>query len=152
LGRKVLLEDGRGLKLLGQHIQATIQQALDDSHLELPNGRHERSEVIHLHAHALALQQALQDITTATQAAWASGEPAVALANAVPYMQAFGHTVLAWTWLQVALASQGEGDANLGRRNACQFFFHYELPKIGAWLQVVRQRDTTCADMPESAF
>ena len=88
----------------------------------------------------------------ATQAAWAGGEPAVALANAVPYMQAFGHTGLAWTWLQVALASQGEGDANLGRRSACQFFFHYELPKIGAWLEVVRQRDTTCADMPEAAF
>ncbi len=152
LGRKVLLEDGRGLKLLGQHIQATIDLALNDRHRELPNRHREQSEAISLQTHALSLQQAWTDVVQATQAAWAGGEPAVALANAVPYMQAFGHTVLAWTWLQVALASQGEGDANLGRRSACQFFFHYELPKIGAWLEVVRQRDTTCADMPENAF
>ena len=152
LGRKVLLEDGRGLKLLGQHIQATIQQALDGGHHEIPNGHREQCEAISLQTHAHALHQAWGQVVQATQAAWAGGEPAVALANAVPYMQAFGHTVLAWTWLQVALASQGEGDANLGRRQACQFFFHYELPKIGAWLEVVRQRDTTCADMPESAF
>ena len=152
LGRKVLLEDGRGLKLLGQHIQATIQQALDGSQHEIPNGHREQCEAISLQTHAHALQQAWGQVVQATQAAWAGGKPAVALANAVPYMQAFGHTVLAWTWLQVALASQGEGDANLGRRQACQFFFHYELPKIGAWLEVVRQRDTTCADMPENAF
>ena len=166
LGRKVLLEDGRGLKLLGQHIQATISLALDHSHRE-PNASHrepalshrepanshrERSDAIHLQAHALALQQAVKDITAATQAAWAGGEPALALANAVPYMQAFGHTVIAWVWLQVAMASQGEGDANLGRRQACQFFFHYELPKIGAWLNVVNSLDSTCADMPEGAF
>jgi butyryl-CoA dehydrogenase len=67
-------------------------------------------------------------------------------------MQAFGHIVIAWVWLQVAMASQGEGDAHLGRRQACQFFFHYELPKIGAWLNVVNSRDSTCADMPEAAF
>jgi butyryl-CoA dehydrogenase len=145
LGRKVLLEDGRGLKLLGERMQTTISLALDHSHRE-------RSDAIHLQAHALALRQAVQNITEATQAAWAGGEPAVALANAVPYMQAFGHTVIAWVWLQVAMASQGEGDANLGRRQACQFFFHYELPKISAWLNVVNSRDSTCADMPEAAF
>jgi butyryl-CoA dehydrogenase len=33
-----------------------------------------------------------------------------------------------------------------------RFFFHYELPKIGAWLAVVSRRDLTCADMPEEAF
>ena len=159
LGRKVLLEDGRGLKLLGERIQTTISLALDHSHRK-PNASHrepanshrEQSDAIHLQAHALALQQAVKDITAATQAAWAGGEPALALANAVPYMQAFGHTVIAWVWLQVAMASQGEGDANLGRRQACQFFFHYELPKIGAWLNVVNSLDSTCADMPEGAF
>ena len=46
----------------------------------------------------------------------------------------------------------GIGHAPEGRRRACRFYFHYELPKIGAWLDVVRHSDTTCADMPESAF
>jgi butyryl-CoA dehydrogenase len=138
LGRKVLLEDGRGLKLLSKHILVTVTQA--------------QAAGPEYQACAKALQQAVQDITAATQAAWAEADPALALANAVPYMQAFGHIVIAWVWLQVATASQGEGDAHLGRRQACQFFFHYELPKIGAWLNVVNSRDSTCADMPEAAF
>jgi hypothetical protein len=137
LGRKVLLDKGKGLQLLGERIQATINLALAARHQE---------------ANAHALQQAWSNVVQATHAAWQGDDPALALANAVPYMQAFGHTVIAWVWLQVAIASQGEGDANHGRRQACQFFFHYELPKIGAWLNVVNRRDATCADMPESAF
>ena len=39
-----------------------------------------------------------------------------------------------------------------GRMRAAQYFFHYELPKIPAWLKVVESRDPTCADMPEEAF
>jgi len=138
LGRKVLLEDGRGLKLLSQHMLATVAQA--------------QAAGPAWGDHATALKQAVQQLSDATNAAWAGGDPALALANAVPYMQAFGHTVIAWVWLQVAMASQGEGDANLGRRQACQFFFHYELPKIGAWLNVVNSHDNTCAHTPEAAF
>jgi butyryl-CoA dehydrogenase len=55
-------------------------------------------------------------------------------------------------WLEVSLASEGEGAANAGRRAAAQFFFHYELPKIGAWLNVVETRDMTCAHLSEDAF
>ena len=93
----------------------------------------------------------------ATQAAWATGNPTDALANAVPYLQAFGHTVLAWIWLDVALASRAEAagratPAHAGRLAAARYFFHYELPKIGAWLKVVETRDLTCAELPEEAF
>jgi butyryl-CoA dehydrogenase len=92
-------------------------------------------------------------VGAATKAAWATGDPAEALANAVPYLQAFGHTVLAWIWLDVALVTLGRNDApNVGRRAAARFFFHYELPKIGAWLGVVASRDPTCAELPEDAF
>jgi butyryl-CoA dehydrogenase len=72
-------------------------------------------------------------------------------------MQAFGHTVLAWVWLDVALATLRE-DATLsvaasaGRMGAARYFYHYELPRIGAWLNVVQGRDMTCADLPEEAF
>ena len=47
---------------------------------------------------------------------------------------------------------QGESPAAVGRRAAARYFFRYELPKIGAWLQVVSTRDSTCADLPEDAF
>ncbi|MCD6664643.1 MAG: acyl-CoA dehydrogenase [Hydrogenophaga sp.] len=139
LGRKVLMENGKGLQLLADRINATIQRAI---------------QVPELAAHANALGKALQDVGAATKAAWATGNPTDALANAVPYLQAFGHTVLAWIWLDVALAAQAQPDshARTGRLAAMRFFFHYELPKIGAWLQVVRDRDLTCASLPEDAF
>jgi hypothetical protein len=106
---------------------------------------------------AQQLTGALQQVGEATQAAWAGGGPTQALANAVPYMQAFGHTVLAWIWLDVALTVLNQ-DAilsiaqNAGRMGATRYFFHYELPKIGAWLNVVNGRDMTCAALAEEAF
>lgn len=142
LGRKVLMEGGRGLQLLAGRINGTIEKAM----------RHEM-----LAAYANQLAAALAEVGAATKAAWATGDAQEALANAVPYMQAFGHVVLAWTWLDVVLAVL-ERDAsvsiaaNAGRVGAMRYFFHYELPRIGAWLNVVRQRDMTCAQLPESAF
>ena len=142
LGRKVLMEDGRGLTLLAERVRATVQRA---------------REVTGLAAHARDLEGALQHIARATQAAWSTGNPTHALANAVPYMQAFGHTVLAWIWLDVALTSIRSENINLiadyeGRTRAMRYFYHYELPKIGAWLKVVETRDMTCADFPQEAF
>ena len=145
LGRKVLMEGGRGLTLLGERMQATVARA--QSRPELAD-------------HAKALGQSLQHVAAATEAAWATGNPAEALPNAVPYMQAFGHVVLAWIWLDVALASitSQEQDAtksvasHAGRLGSVRYFYAYELPKIGAWLGVVERRDMTCADFPEESF
>jgi butyryl-CoA dehydrogenase len=142
LGRKVLMEKGRGLELLGDRISAAVQRA---------------QQVPELSDHADALALALQQVVSATQAAWSTGAPGDALANAVPYMQAFGHTVLAWIWLDVALAALAADAtksiaATVGKLGAARYFYHYELPKIGAWLQVVESRDQTCAGMSEDAF
>ncbi|MBL8366168.1 MAG: acyl-CoA dehydrogenase C-terminal domain-containing protein, partial [Comamonas sp.] len=97
------------------------------------------------------------DVSAATQAAWSTGNPNEALANAVPYMQAFGHMVLAWMWLDVACKVLAQDAtlsiaANAGRMGAAKYFYHYELPKIGAWLRVVGTRDATCMAMAEEAF
>jgi len=139
LGRKVLMEGGRGLQLLAARINATIEKAIQRPELAV---------------HANALGKALQHVGSATKAAWSTGEPGEALANAVPYMQAFGHTVLAWLWLDVALASLSlpQDAPHAGRMGAMRYFYHYELPKIDAWLKVVESRDQTCADLPEEAF
>lgn len=139
LGRKVRMEGGRGLQLLAGRIGASIEAA---SGTELRDG-------------AAALAGALQQALEATEAAWATGDPSEALANAVPYMQALGHVVLAWTWLDVAratLRADAQSAANVGRRAAAHYFFRYELPRIGAWLQVVRERDMSCARMDETGF
>ena len=142
LGRKVLMEGGKGLKLLADRLQATIHKAY--GHAELKD-------------HAKALTSALLQIDKATKAAWATGNPQDALANAVPYMQAFGHTVLAWIWLDVALASQNSTAthsiaAHSGIQGAAAYFYAYELPKITAWLAVVESRNLLCANLPEEAF
>ncbi|MES3003761.1 MAG: acyl-CoA dehydrogenase, partial [Pseudomonadota bacterium] len=139
LGRKVRMEDGQGLQLLAGRMQATIART---------RGRGDLAE------HASALGKAIGQVTEATKAAWSTGDPAEALANAVPYMQAFGHTVIAWIWLDVALSVPHPAvtPADEGRLRAARYFFHYELPKIGAWLQVAANRDATCAGMPEEAF
>ena len=69
-------------------------------------------------------------------------------------MQAFGHLVIAWTWLDLLTVPPASGTpaADEGRARAARYFFHYELPKIAAWLRVVETRDPTCATMPEDAF
>ncbi|MDE2629247.1 MAG: acyl-CoA dehydrogenase C-terminal domain-containing protein, partial [Burkholderiales bacterium] len=133
-----------GLALLAATVSATIERA---------------RAVPPLADHAEALAAALKHVGTATKAAWTTGDPEEALANATPYLQAFGHTVLAWIWLDVALCAHpkigvADGDDALlhGKLAACTYFFRYELPRIGAWLKVVETRDPTCRTMDEAWF
>ena len=159
LGRKVVMQGGAGLQLLALRMQATIERA---GHVEA------------LAAHGNGLAAALQKVRTATQAAWATGVPEEALANATPYLQAFGHMVLAWIWLDVVLSalstaassataatsnvnSAGHGNSahgNLtqGQLAAMRYFHVYELPKIDAWLAVVSSREAVCREMQDAWF
>ncbi len=139
LGRKVTMRGGAGLGALTQVMLATAQRA---------------SQMTALTSQAQALRHAVQAVIDATQAAWAQGNPATALPNAVPYMQAFGHVVLSWVWLDVAITVQSLPDSGFkqGKLSACQFFFNYELPKIAAWLKVVAEQDMTCATMQTDWF
>jgi butyryl-CoA dehydrogenase len=142
LGRKVVMDGGAGLKLLGARIDATIARAASDDGLS---------------AYAQSLRSAWQAVLSATRAAWSTGAPDDALTNAMPYMQAFGHTVLAWVWLELALAASGVRDAGraaamAGKRHAMHFFYAYELPKVAAWLAVVQARDPVCRDMRDEWF
>ncbi len=148
LGRKVVMNGGKGLQLLAGRIHETIERAL---------ARPELAE------YASALAAALKHVDGATKAAWAGAQPEEALANATPYLQAFGHMVLAWVWLDVALCAQArlaargadaEADEALlqGKLAACRYFFRYELPRVAAWLKVVETRDDTCRNMEEAWF
>ena len=152
LGRKVVMNGGAGLTLLATRMNDTIMRAM-----HTPNGQH----VPALSDHAQALARALQRVGAATKSAWSTGTPTEALANATPYMQAFGHTVLAWIWLDVVLTFSAHDDpAATGARTpfhdgklaAMRYFFHYELPKIDAWLAPVMSRDMTCANVAIDSF
>jgi butyryl-CoA dehydrogenase len=149
LGRKVVMNGGKALSVLAERISETIQKA---GHVE------------GLAVHANALAQALQKIGATTKAAWSTGVPEEALANATPYLQAFGHTVLAWIWLELALAAKaaqaaGQWDKGplgagflQGKLACADYFFQFELPKIDAWLGVVARRDLTCAQAQADWF
>ena len=127
LGRKVVMDDGKAFTVLGERIMASVERAQRKPSLAL---------------HAAELATALQALVIATQSAWATGQPEEALANATPYMQAFGHTTVAWLWLDIALAC-GERDDDIarGKCSAMRYFYAYELPKAGAWLAAVASRN-----------
>ncbi len=142
LGRKVLLDGGAAMKLLAGRVNATIERAMAEPALA---------------AFGNELAGALQHLGRATKAAWATGQPEEALANATPYLQAFGHVVIAWVWLDVALCAQpraGRMDEaqRQGLLAACRYFFRHDLPLVAAWLKVVETRDDTCRTMHEDWF
>ncbi len=142
LGRKVLMEDGRGLQLLAQRIEASIALAAA------------QPAVAPL---ASSLARALQELVEATRKAWAGAQPDEALANATPYLQAFGHVVLAWMWLELAHRAWACRDRLPpefveGKLAAARYFFRYELPCIDAWLSVVAHRNRTCLDLSPQAL
>jgi alkylation response protein AidB-like acyl-CoA dehydrogenase len=145
LGRKVLMESGAGLTLLAARIAETVARAM-----ATPLG-----------SQAAALGAAVERVASSTKSAWATGVPEEALANAMPYMQAFGHVVVAWLWLDVALSAEralasGGGaqgaDFCRGKLQAARYFSEFELPKIDAWLAVVASRNPTCREMREEWF
>ena len=147
LGRKVLMHDGAAFKLLAARLHATLRAAAEHDTLRAPSRQ---------------LQAALQALESATRAAWADATPEQALANATPYLQAFGHVVLAWLWLDVGVACEarlGRAQADAatldglhGRLAAMRYFFAYELPKIDAWLLPVAARQALCRDMRDAWF
>jgi butyryl-CoA dehydrogenase len=132
----VVQQGGASLAALAARVQQTIERAMQTDWAPQAN----------------QLAAALAQVGGATKKAWSTGQPEEALANATPYLQAFGHTVLAWLWLDVALSVAGDSDFAQGKRAAGRYFFAYELPKIGAWLDVVARREPLCRDMKTTWF
>lgn len=76
------------------------------------------------------------------------GDPEVALTNASAHLEAAGHTVVAWIWLEQLLAAGGKtGDFYTAKRQAARYFFRYELPKTGPQLDLLASLDRTTIDM-----
>lgn len=139
LGRKVSQDDGASLRALDARIGATVERAR-----ALDAGMREQAE-------ALARRWArLGDVTRQLSAI---GDPQTRLANASVYLEAFGHLVVAWLWLDVTLAAHGhDGDFHDGKRAGARYFFHWELPKVDAQLDLLSSVDTTTLDMRDAWF
>ncbi|QUX27202.1 acyl-CoA dehydrogenase [Nocardiopsis akebiae] len=134
LGRKAVLDGGSRLSLLVETARATADRAR-----ELGGREAEYAEL---------LSNALDRTAGTAAAAWAEGDPAVALANATPYLEAVGHVVVAWMWLEQLVAAHGrEGGFYEGKRAAAAYFFRHELPRTGPQFDLVASRDRTVLDV-----
>jgi alkylation response protein AidB-like acyl-CoA dehydrogenase len=139
LGRKVTMRGGAGLTALGEAVSRSVAEAttLEGEPAE----------------QAAQLGAVWQRLTTVTAAMFGSGDVEGALANSVIYLEAFGHIVVAWIWLQQVVAAHGcEGDFYDGKRQAARYFFRYELPKTGPQLDLLQSLDRTTLEMQDAWF
>jgi butyryl-CoA dehydrogenase len=75
------------------------------------------------------------------------------LANATNFLSAFGHTVLGFLWLDIAVRLAGdESDFAAGKRAAMRYFYGFEMPKVTAWLAPVAGRETLTVTMKDHWF
>jgi alkylation response protein AidB-like acyl-CoA dehydrogenase len=138
LGRKVTMNDGAALAQFSARVSATVEQVRSYDGLA---------------KHADALDAQLHRLQQVTHTLWSAGDPVLTLANASVYLEAFGHIVIAWIWLQQAAAAHGkDGDFYQGKRQAAQYFFAWELPKVTAQLDLLASLDRSTLDMRDSWF
>jgi alkylation response protein AidB-like acyl-CoA dehydrogenase len=135
LGRKVTMRGGAALDALAELIGASVHRAHATGGEAAGFGA--------------ALGAALQRLVDVTGALWADGRKGadVALANATTYLEAAGHIVVAWVWLeQLLTAGDQDGAFYDGKRAAARYFFSYELPRTGPQLDLLARLDRTVLD------
>jgi Acetyl-CoA dehydrogenase C-terminal like/Acyl-CoA dehydrogenase, C-terminal domain len=139
LGRKVVMNGGAGLTLLLETITQTAGKA--------------RAAGGEPAAHADALATAAARIGEVTTTLWNAGDPTVTLANSSIYLEAVGHVVVAWMWLEQLLATGSrEDDFVEGKRAAARYFFRYELPRTGPQFALLADLDRTTLDVRPEYF
>ncbi|MFG7941459.1 acyl-CoA dehydrogenase [Streptomyces cacaoi] len=144
LGRKAVMQDGAGLRALGEAVGRTVERA-----------RRAGGEAARL---ADALAGAWQRVVEVTARLWQDGPggATTALANSTVYLEAVGHVVVAWIWLGQFLAADGApagaaarpADAAFlqGKRQAARYFYRWELPRTRAQFALLESLDTTVLD------
>jgi alkylation response protein AidB-like acyl-CoA dehydrogenase len=136
LGRKVLMQDGAGLKLL----VGTMRAAAGRAPAELAE-------------YARLLEAGCRRLSEVTAKLWSDADPERALANSTAYLDAAGHLVVAWMWLEQASAAAGKkGPFYDGKRLAARYFFTHELPRTAAWFDLLESGDTLLTDLDDECL
>src|SRR5215207_1355099 len=131
LGRKVAMQGGAGLLLLIETIWATTARA----------GGTEWA------GFAADLDAAVSRLGAVTATLWGAGDPDVTLANAHVYLEAAGHLVVGWLWLEQALATgSSTSDFHEGKRQAARYFWRWELPRVHHRFDLLESLDRTVLD------
>ena len=147
LGRKVTMGEGAAFKAFTREVESTIALARPISALNV---------------YATQLESTIRKLETTTDALIEirdGGEVTLFLANASIYLDTFGHIVIAWIWLRQALeaaphieAVNVDHDFYLGKLQACQYFYRYELSKAPERLALLAESDATCLEMRNEWF
>ncbi|TNE40176.1 MAG: acyl-CoA dehydrogenase [Sphingomonadales bacterium] len=138
LGRKILNADGRGFTLLRERIARTAQSALS-----LPSWKAEAEMLM-----------AYWDKVEATVEGVRAMPGTRPFDDATLFLRAFGHGVVAWLWLDIAIAAEAMDErrpvADMGY--ACRFFMRTELPLGEAWLRLVDEQSDIARSVPNEVF
>ena len=147
LGRRVALSGGEAFELLCGAMRTTIGRA------RAMGGDQAQADRAALVIHATLLEAAVGRLAATTGTLQAVTDPARRLANASIYMESFGHVVAAWIWLEQALATEGRSGAFYdGKRQACRWFFRWELPRTGPQFDLLDQLDDTTLAMRDEWY
>ena len=139
LGRKVTQRGGASLTALGNAISKTVVAA---------NTVGGESAAL-----AAQLDASWQKLVAVTMSMFASGDVEAAMANSAIYLEAFGHIVIAWMWLEQFLAAgDNPGAFYAGKRQAARYFFAYELPRTAPQLLLLEALDRTTLEMRPDWF
>ncbi|WP_405492611.1 acyl-CoA dehydrogenase [Nocardia sp. NBC_00511] len=141
LGRQVTLDNGAALVALLETMAIATGAARATGDDELT-------------AFADALDAATARLAATTAGLWREGNPETALANSAVYLEAFGHVVLSWIWLEQARVAHSlptDTPARTafaqGKRAAARYFFHWELPRTGPQFDLLASGDRTTLDL-----
>ncbi len=167
LGRKLRLEDGRAFADFAALVRETVTRAGIQGGAWLGFGH--------------AVSGTGERIAATIERLYGAGDLDVTLANATVLLEAFGHWVIAWIWLEQALVAQaalnenghpggGESvsgpsgaarrsvlreadrDFYLGKLQAARWFLRWELPRVQPMLDLLDSLDTTTLEMQDAWF
>ena len=144
VGRKIRRDGGQAFSLFAQKVRASLAKAEGSAALE---------------AGARAVAEALERVCASVERLLAEPQERRALANATFFLNAFGHLVVGWLWLDQAAACVAALAADTadrafyaGKIRAFDYFAKVELPRVPLWLAQVDSMSNLAASMPVEAF
>jgi alkylation response protein AidB-like acyl-CoA dehydrogenase len=150
LGRKVRLNDGALLNGFTKRVAETVAQSARAGDEWLAAG-HRISEIG-------------ERIGATVTRLYGASDLDLTLANASVFLEAFGHWVIGWIWLEQALCAQAalaaggdslpEAERNfyLGKLQAARWFVRWELPRVAPMLDLLDSLDATTLEMRDEWF
>lgn len=136
VARKLGQNGGAGYKILMARMAVTIAEAKE--HAELSK------EITYLEAAIDAMHRAVMSLAS-------MGPTPAVLNNAGAFLSSFGHVVLGWIWVSMALAAS-DGPLTQGKLAACKYFLRVELPKAVVGFAQVERQESCIAEVDSAVL